>query len=219
MTRTLTFLTMLLCIMLIGCHTAPKENDTSEAITPISTYAYQCSPAIEFVARLADKDHIWLFLPQETVKLPRVKSGSGVKYQLANIMFWQHQDEAMLSLRDILYKACKNNPSEAIWQAAKLNGADFRSVGNEPGWHLTINQKANITLTTQYGQQIEHFSHAAILSSATHTLYQAKNGSNTLLMKLSIGPCTDSMSGEKFETHVSLKVNEQSLKGCGKSLN
>ena len=216
--RSLTLLLTLLCAALLGCQTSSKQPDTDLKNTTITTYVYQCSPDIEFVARLADDDHIWLFLPQQTVKLPRVKSGSGVKYQLEKIMFWQHQGEAMLSIGDIVYKACENNPSEAIWQAAKLNGADFRAIGNEPGWHLIIEQENTITLTSQYGQQIDKFSHVEILPSETQTIYRANNGQNTLLMKLSNGPCTDSMSGETFETHVSLTLNNQPLKGCGKSL-
>ena len=216
--RNLTLLLTLLCATLLGCQTSTKQPNSDLNNAAITTYVYQCSPSIEFVARQADDQHIWLFLPQETLKLPRVKSGSGVKYQLNKIMFWQHHGEAMLSIGDIVYKECKNNPREAIWQAAKLNGADFRAIGNEPGWHLIIEQENTIILTTQYGQRIDKFSQAKRLLNKNHTIYRAKNGQDTLHLTLSIGPCTDSMSGEKFETNVSLTLNDQPLQGCGKSL-
>ena len=37
------------------------------------------------------------------------------------------------------------------WQRAKERGVEFRGVGNEPGWHVEINQDQRINFVNDYG--------------------------------------------------------------------
>ena len=81
------------------------------------------------------------------------------------------------------HKDCKNNLRKAIWEHAKLNGVDFRAVGNEPGWVLEISNKTEILFTTDYGQSHYNFASTEVTSAAQGltTIYEGKNNNNNLL--------------------------------------
>lgn len=111
----------------------------------------------------------------------------------------------------------------AVWEDAKLNGVDFRAVGNEPGWYLEIYDKgtpAKIDFISDYDQVYYTFPTAQrnTQSSPPRTRYVARVGGHQLEVLLEPGPSRDSMSGEAFETIVALKLNNRTYQGCGKPL-
>ena len=62
---------------------------------------------------------------------------------------------------------CKNNRAKAIWEDAKLKGADFRATGNEPGWHLEISRSFGIVFVTNYGSDRYTFAAPQPISDET----------------------------------------------------
>ena len=162
----------------------------------------------------------WLFLRRDTIQLPPVPAASGVKFDNGEHVFWIKGDEAMLNTPKRKHKDCRNNLHQAIWEHAKLNGVDFRAVGNEPGWLLEISNKAEILFVTDYGQSRYSFVGAGV-SSATQgltTIYEARNDQGQIEIKLTAERCGDTMSDEKFPVTVNVLLNQSEYNGCGKAL-
>lgn len=193
----------------------------SYQIAPPATFFFQCE-GLEFTAR-HDQKGIYLFLPGRTLLLPETLSASGAKYSDGKATFWSKGEEALLKVDGTTYKACRNNRKRAVWEDAKLNGVDFRAVGNEPGWYLEIYDKGTpekIDFVGDYGQAYYTFPSVQRESqqSPPRTRYVARIGGHQMEATLEPGPCRDDMSGETFETKVALTLNNRIYQGCGKPL-
>jgi putative lipoprotein len=183
------------------------------------TYAYECSDGYNFIAR-HEKGKVWLFLPEKTISLSHVPSGSGAKYRDGQVTYWNKGHEALLEIEDAKHLYCKNNQAEAIWEDAKFRGVDFRAVGNEPGWNLEIIRGEKIVFVGDYGQERYAFFTAApsIDQQARTTVYTAQNDRHELSVTIVGRPCRDTMGGEVFETTVTVILDGKAYQGCGKAL-
>lgn len=194
----------------------PETTGSGDAAA--STFFFECEDQYVFVARAEDA-HVWLFLDDVTVNLPRRLSASGEKYQSAEYLFWNKGSQARLETADGKHRQCKNNPARAIWETAKLNGVDFRAVGNEPGWFLELGRDL-LVLETDYGASRYEFQTppADVNVEARLTRYQVVENGQRLVLELEGQRCNDSMSGETFPTRVSVTLNGRILRGCGRAL-
>jgi len=217
-------LNIILCnIALYGCaythpdNTAQTETPTAE--TKAQTFVYECPDDFSFVAR-TEAGKAWLFLPGKTIDLPHVPSASGNKYSNGSDTFWSKTDEALIETGNDRHAGCRNNRARAIWEHAKLNGVDFRALGNEPGWYMEISNKQDILLVTDYGQRTYRFPSSIIKSEPNDrtTIYSASSNDNVIEVVIKGDPCRDSMSGEAFAATVSVVVNDKRYTGCGKAL-
>ena len=104
-----------------------------------------------------------------------------------------------------------------VWHAAKLRGVAFRALGQEPGWLLEITNGEEILLVTDYGQNRNAYPYVEPQEDKTarRTLFQLDTETSVLLEGK---PCSDSMSGEQFETTVTVKTATRTLSGCGRAL-
>ena len=107
----------------------------------------------------------------------------------------------------------KNN----VWHAAKLRGVAFRATGQEPGWLLEIKNGEEIVIVTNYGQDKNAYPWIEPQEDkdARRTVFQVDAETSVLIEGK---PCTDTMSGEKFQVTVTVAVGGQTLKGCGRAL-
>ncbi len=215
---------IILCnIALYGCaHTNPGntvETEIPAAETEAQTFVYECPDDFSFVAR-TETGKIWLFLPGKTIDLPQVQSASGTKYSNGDDTFWSKADEALVETGNVKYTGCRNNRARAIWEHAKLNGVDFRALGNEPGWYMEISNKRDILLVTDYGQQTYRFTSSSIKPEPDirTTTYSASSSDGMIEVVIKVDPCHDSMSGEAFSATVSILINDKRYTGCGKAL-
>ena len=183
------------------------------------TYVFTCEDDFRFTAR-TQNGTAWLFLRRGTLQLPAVSSADGEQYQDGENTLWIKGDEAMLSGQKRTHKACKNDRRKAIWEHAKLNGVDFRAVGNEPGWILEISSKADILFLADYGQSRHSFTGAEVTSATqlVTTIYERNNETDRIEVTITGTRCGDSMSDEKFPLTVSVRLNETVYRGCGKAL-
>lgn len=110
----------------------------------------------------------------------------------------------------------KHHGYRAIWERAKLDGADFRAVGNEPGWNLEIRAGNQLLLVTDYGKsRVElPLPEPTLDPDARRTRWDA----GELVLDVIGRPCRDTMSGEQFETQVLVTWEGQTLRGCGRAL-
>ena len=217
-------LNIILCnIVLYGCALTPPDNtaqtETPAAETKARTFVYECPDEFSFVAR-TETGRVWLFLPGKTIDLPHVPSASGAKYSNGSDTFWSKADEALIETGDRKHDGCRNNHARAIWEHAKLNGVDFRALGNEPGWHMEISNKQDILLVTDYGQRTYRFPSSIIKSEPNDrtSIYSASSNDNMIEVVIKGDPCRDSMSGEAFSATVSVLINNKKYHGCGRAL-
>ena len=107
----------------------------------------------------------------------------------------------------------KNN----VWHAAKLRGVAFRAIGQEPGWLLEIRNGEEILIVTNYGQDKKSYPYVEPQEdkAARKTVFQIDVDTRVLIEGKT---CSDTMSGENFQTTVTLTTDGQTLKGCGRAL-
>lgn len=182
------------------------------------TYVYRCDDDFNFIANVKDET-AWLFLPGKTISAPLTPSASGAKYQTSEVIYWNKGLEALISFDTKDHKNCKNDAKAAIWESAKLRGIDFRAVGNEPGWHLEISHQV-ITYSGMYGTISEIFPvpEAETDQARRRTVYRTKNADFILELQLEGRTCLDTMSGEEFETSVTVLLDNNKYQGCGRAL-
>ena len=182
------------------------------------TYVYRCDDDFNFIVNVKDKT-AWIFLPGKTISAPLTPSASGAKYQTSEVVYWDKGLEALISFDTIVHQNCKNDEKAAIWENAKLSGIDFRAVGNEPGWHLEISYQA-ITYTGAYGTIKEIFPvpEPETDQAGRRTVYHTKNADFILELQLEGRKCLDTMSGEEFETSVTVLLDNKEYQGCGRAL-
>jgi putative lipoprotein len=221
------WLTLWICalVLLAACSgTSAQQHQTIErvqrhgAVAP-QTYVYACSDNYSFVARI-EGEKAWLFLPKKTLRLPHVPAASGAKYTDGQITFWSKGDEALIEDGQETHRKCKNNRAKAIWEHAKLGGVDFRAVGNEPGWYLELRKGDSVVFVVDYGQRRFEFTTPApmIDQQARVTTYRVRANEHELVIVIIGQHCRDSMSGEPFETSVTVVLDDREYQGCGRPL-
>jgi membrane-bound inhibitor of C-type lysozyme/uncharacterized membrane protein len=224
-TRPRRFMSLLCAVALLAACVqggAPDEIRQSIPVPaqgPPRTFVYECGDSYRFTARI-EGEKIWLFLPEQTVGLPLVPSASGAKYSDGLLTFWSKGEEALLEAGQVLRRDCMNNPRLAIWEDAKFRGADFRAIGNEPGWHLEIKAGGKMVFVGDYGQSRYEFPTPEPLNNqqARKTTYEVRTLEHELTVTLEALSCRDSMSGESFETTVTVILDGQIYRGCGRPL-
>jgi putative lipoprotein len=183
------------------------------------TYVYECEDNYRFPVRIEGRK-AWLFLPGNTVSLPSVPAGSGAKYSDGRMFFWSKGETALLEGFAGGRRSCRNNRFLAIWEHAKLNGVDFRAVGNEPGWHLELTGGGKLLFVSDYGQSRYEFNTPEPVSDAgaRTTTYRVQNHEHTLVVRITGQACRDTMRGDSFESTVTVTLDGRIHNGCGKAL-
>ncbi len=211
-----------LFLPLIGCADDPIDgvlDSTSPSSTKAQTFVYECADGFSFVARI-EANKAWVFLPGKTLALQPVSKSDDLTYATANYSLLIQGDLASLASDKGDHSHCRNNHAKAIWEHAKLNGVDFRALGNEPGWYLEISNKAELKLVTDYGQNSYRFE-ASTIESDEHsriTVYKASTADDSIAVTITGTRCQDSMSGETFSATVSVVLNNTRYSGCGRAL-
>ena len=115
---------------------------------------------------------------------------------------------------------CEHDRRASIWEHAKLNGVDFRAVGNEPGWVLEVREGVRLDLRYDYGQSTLSvpITETRSEAEARTTTFTGTADGRTLVVTLSGEGCSDSMSDETFPTRVEVAFDERTLTGCGRPL-
>ncbi len=211
------FILMLGGLLPAACTGAETASSLEER--PPRTFVFECDDGYWFPVRI-EGEKAWLFLPGKTVSLPQVSAGSGAKYSDGEVIFWSKGDAAWLETAGDIRRDCRNNRPLAIWEHAKLNGVDFRAVGNEPGWHLEISRGRKLIFVSDYGQSRYEFDTPEPVNDVTTRTgtYRARNSEHTIEVFISGQPCRDTMRGDAFESTVTVTLDGRSYNGCGKAL-
>lgn len=106
----------------------------------------------------------------------------------------------------------------AVWEEARRRGVDFRATGNEPGWYLEIYDGERMHFVYAYGEQEVTTPVPVPTTEAGRTVYHAQAEAHDLTVMLEDTACTDSMSGAAFPTTVSVTLDGETYRGCGRDL-
>lgn len=179
---------------------------------------YLCGAALRLVVEFREQS-AWVFLPERSLPLAQVVAASGARYQGDGISLWNKGERALLEIDGIAQPECVADRRQAPWERAKLAGADFRALGQEPAWVLELYSE-RVLLLLDYGQTRIETPAAAVEEDRAAGLsrYHIETEANHLIIELRNQPCLDSMSGEQFATSVQLEVNGRHLQGCGRPL-
>lgn len=196
---------------------ACRRNARTAATPKPRTYVFLCGDEGEFTVR-ATATEAWVFRPEGTLRLPAVPAPETAETRYTNEAFdlLIDGDAARFGLAGEHLASCRNDPHRAVWEHAKLGGADFRAVGNEPGWNLEIRNGARLVLVTDYGASRLELPLPEPV--ADQTAGTTRWDAGELILDVTGRPCRDSMSGESFESEVVVTWGERTLRGCGRAL-
>ena len=91
-------LALVALLSLSSCYRASAERPT--------LYSFGCEQNYPFTVQFQD-DLALLTLPDRTVRLPQVVSGSGARYSDGNVTFWNKGNTARLWVGDRVYEECR----------------------------------------------------------------------------------------------------------------
>lgn len=189
---------------------APLEDGDSRVMV------YHCGPEMRLVAEFKG-DGMWLFLPEQTLQLQQVVTASGARFEADGVLFWNKGNNALLEIDGQPQPQCVAEPREAVWEKAKLAGADFRALGQEPGWVLELYPE-RVVLLLDYGQTRIEAPSVTPISDGDSSRFDLEADGQPLTITLKGESCSDTMSGELFETRVQVEYGERLLSGCGRAL-
>ena len=190
-----------------------------------TTYVYRCDGLEQtIVVRLeGDKGHLFAPGASQSLRFDTASQsfvGEDVSYFPDRPPDLAPGQTATITLADKTLKNCHNNPRAAVWENAKLNGVSYRAIGQEPGWVLEIDRSRGFKLVTGYGEQQAHLPYTEPETDAASrtTVYRSVTEAGELVVRISGEQCTDSMSGEQFESRAEVEWQGKLLKGCGRAL-
>ena len=197
----------------------PPPRPTAAHQSPADRTCVYESPGGRPITARFDGEGVWLFLPEGTVQLPPVPAASGARFSDGAITLHTKGEEAILTRDGAPDRHLRNNPRLAVWESAKLDGMDFRAVGNEPGWILEI-WSDRLVYRGDYGRDVVTFPRPEPHEDqATRTTtYTCRADGRTLLITLRGESCRDTMADDTYETTVILDIDGRTLRGCGQAL-
>ena len=104
------------------------------------------------------------------------------------------------------------------WLTAAGRGIDFRAVGQEPGWYLEIDNERSMHLVYDYAERTATTPVPAPVVRGDEMSYTAVTDAHRLAVLIEPRPCSDTMSGQRFPRTVTVTIDGQTLRGCGRSL-
>ncbi|MDZ7692967.1 MAG: MliC family protein [Balneolaceae bacterium] len=208
-------------LLILGISCSSEQSEKQETVSQNipqptgKTLVYDCLVEWDLVVK-ADTNDAWLFLPDTTIHLPRVRSASGARYATEDYLYWTKDTEAIIEVGNQSYGTCDLDKEEAVWQDARLRGATFRASGNEPGWYLEMFPDST-TIILDYGQDTLKIPtpkpHAQTAQADTLYKMDAADHSGSIAVKRE--PCT-LPSGKEFSLITFLTVDEKEYRGCGR---
>jgi len=180
-----------------------------------ATYVFVCDDETTYTVRATGAE-AWLFGPGATLRLPAASTDGAKRYADGRLEILIEGEAARIGETGRALQHCRNDRRQAVWERAKLDGADFRAVGNEPGWHLEILEQSRIVLVADYGASRVETPLPAPATDPEHHLTRWDAGE--LVLEVIDRRCTDTMSGELFPAGVVVHWQSRTLRGCGRPL-
>lgn len=194
------------------------------------THVFDCAaPDVDSltVTVRVDSTEAMLWAPTDgavdPVRLERVESTDSARYENDNpdqqAMFLSTGQEATFVVDGVRYTGCTRNNYRSVWEDAKLDGVDFRALGNEPGWIVDVYAGDRFDVQWRYGERTADLPYVdPDIPDDSTTIFRSETADHSLVMTLRAGGCTDSMSGIAFPFSVSIEIDGSEYTGCGRPL-
>jgi uncharacterized membrane protein len=181
-------------------------------------FMFDCGNGVTFAVRVVPGEAT-LFSPQalgaEVIRLPQVDA-SGARYAEKEVSFSRQGGLATFEIRQRTFADCTSNPGAAQTAEALRRGATFRAHGNTPSWVLEVTSD-NIELAVERDARRLEFPYRPPTVAGTRTTYRSFVGTQELVVVIDLLRCNDSLSGEQFESTVTVTFEGTTLYGCGRA--
>jgi len=214
----------------------PSDGPASEQAGPSGTSVFSClqhEPG-SFSFTITDfrmkSGELALWLPLDLggphKLLSQEEGAPRFHYSGNGVLLRSSGDVATLEVDGQTFEDCRLDQRRSIWEHAKLTGVDFRATGNEPGWYIEIRNDLEaragkrIRFVSDYGQRevTLHASDPDPEPGLRRTVYRGENGDLHIIVEIMGSTCWDSMSGEEFESTVTVQFQGRTYRGCGRAL-
>lgn len=213
-------------IFLTACTDPPPatadaaSSDAFEAITRVYHCADRSGPVL-LVTRTRPEG-MSIFLPPSLGEQHRLLAEveAGRHYAAGGAEVMVSEGGADLILPGRRYAGCQFDPRASVWEHAKLGGADFRGLGNEPGWAVEVREQSRLWFSYDYGAQTATMPILETIQdpASRSTTYVGRSGSMQLTVTLTGEPCADTMADETYPTRVTVTLDGRTFRGCGRPL-
>ena len=205
---------LLTVALLVACPL--REKSVKPVNVPDTIMVFGSGDSLAITVHLKG-DSLWTFLPGRTVCLPQRPAASGIRFEDRTALFWMKGAEALFQTPGEKPVSLVSRPDLAVWERAKLQGWDFRAVGQEPPWELLIGKGRGILLWQGYERRRLEWAYVEpeIQQNVGVTRYRPESN---VQIELTSAACRDLMSGAGFNTKVSLEIEGKELLGCGQPL-
>ncbi|NDY95526.1 META domain-containing protein [Wenzhouxiangella limi] len=167
---------------------------------------YQCAERSVVVGALGEQD--WLVVDNEVYALSAQPAASGARYVAvddSDTEFWSKGDEATVRVRGERLPTCDRVVAPEL---------PFTARGQEPGWHLRIDEEA-IVLRAHYGEQDLTFPPAPAQISAADFRYETESEDHRLTVLVDRQACSDTMADLVYPYRVRYTLDGVAELGCG----
>lgn len=100
--------------------------------------------------------------------------------------------------------------------AARAAGVRYQARGE--GFTLALYRDDHITVIWGADAERAFFNPALIQPAYRGEIFEARDGEAALRVEIRNGPCPDAQSGETWSAHVSVQLNGETRRGCGRPL-
>lgn len=227
--RSLLPLSLCVCVMALG---ACKEDRADKAaITPVVTTKEVMTQRVEEKWAFACGEDMIAFTPfgddQGNMQRANVSyamklaiAASGARYTNLgdeSTVFWNKGDRAYVTIDGEDLPECqlvaKGRDADKAMEKHRMKDI-FTARGNEPGWNFTVN-KDDFSLVTNYGELTIEGKVSSDRDNNGKRIIAAEQGDDMIEATITHAPCADDMSGEGFSHQVTLRLNDQTYRGCG----
>ncbi len=132
-------------------------------------------------------------------------------------LYWSRGGLATFEIRGRSFADCTSSPGAAPSAEVRGRSANFRARGNEPSWILEISPQ-QLTVITDLGERRTEFPYRDPTVAGARTTYRSFVGTQELVVAIDRAPCSDTMSGELFDSTVTVTFEGATLYGCGRGL-
>lgn len=223
-------------IALSGCASRPPPHTleghatcVAPTLPPMPAAAAPAPPA-PLLARVwlcSDKRTVTLY-PKGTsadildrgcqMPLQRVPAASGVRYENGAAMFHEKGSEAMLQRKPGPPLSCREITLMSQIEDARIRGVSWRGHGVDGDWHIDIGPGPGLTLVRAGAAPVVFARPTSVSDPNTNTtVYSARQGNNTLSLKLTDLKCSDK-AGNTLPGSADAVLDGVTLEGCGVAL-
>ena len=173
-----------------------EPTDSERIAPPAFTTTLQCGAQDITIGHT--EEGLRLTVGDEAFDLRPVEAASGAKYAAVDdpsTTFWSKGDRALLEIRGQVYPECMNVDSEE---------QIFRAAGDQ-----------EMTLLTNYGENRLAAPTPVPEATGDGKIYVANVDGKNLTVTISARLCTDTMSGMPHPNTVVVRLDDETLHGCG----